>query len=83
MTQPISALPEPGAQSPDDLAAISHRFAAHSKEALCRGDRLQESEKVWGAVNYALKAIAMQRGWAAPGLGPVWQLGGILSAGLS
>ena len=47
----------------DDYAAISRQFVAHAREQLAQGDRLQASEKVWGAANYALKAVAIQRGW--------------------
>ena len=56
-------LPPPGASDTEDYAAISHRFVAHAKDELRRGNRLQASEKVWGAANYALKAVAAQRGW--------------------
>jgi hypothetical protein len=56
-------LPPPGASDTEDYAAISHRFVVHAKDELRRGNRLQASEKVWGAANYALKAVAAQRGW--------------------
>ncbi len=56
-------LPPPGASDTEDYAAISHRFVAHAKDELRRGNGLQASEKVWGAANYALKAVAAQRGW--------------------
>ena len=60
---PAPALPPPGASLPEDYAAISRMFVAHARDEMRRGDRLQASEKVWGAANYALKAVARQRGW--------------------
>ena len=56
-------LPPPGATNAEAYAAISHRFVDHAKDQLRLGNRLQASEKVWGAANYALKAVALQRGW--------------------
>ncbi len=35
----------------------------HAEQQLAKGDRLQASEKAWGAVAHQLKAIAIQRGW--------------------
>lgn len=63
MNDLTTELPDPGSASSEDYAAISHRFAAHARDELSRGNRLQASEKVWGAANYALKAVAVQRGW--------------------
>ena len=57
-------LPPPlGASDTEDYTTISHLFLTHAKDELSRGNRLQASEKVWGAANYALKAVAAQRGW--------------------
>ena len=42
---------------------ISRGFVEHARDQLARGNRLQASEKVWGAAAHALKAIAIQRGW--------------------
>ena len=56
-------LPPPGASDTEDYATISHMFLTHAKDELSRGNRLQASEKVWGAANYALKAVAAQHGW--------------------
>ena len=39
------------------------RLLAHAEERLAAGDRLQASEKIWGAVAHAVKAIASERGW--------------------
>ena len=41
----------------------SERLMQHAWEQLERGDRLQASEKCWGAVVHALKAIAKKHGW--------------------
>ncbi len=35
----------------------------HAWEQLEQGDRLQASEKCWGAVVHALKAISQRHGW--------------------
>lgn len=44
-------------------------YAAETpREAMIRkGDRLQASEKIWGAVAHALKAVANERGWERDG----------------
>ncbi len=60
MTTP---LPQPGTATPEDRTAISRRFLQQAREELQRDDRLQASEKTWGAVAQALKAIAQRRGW--------------------
>ncbi len=41
----------------------SRRLIAHSEIELAKGDRLQASEKAWGAVAHRLKSIADRRGW--------------------
>ena len=41
----------------------SKRLIRHAEEQLAKGDRLQASEKAWGAVAHRVKAIARQRGW--------------------
>ena len=58
-----TSLPTAGDQSSDDHSALSRRFVEHAKDELSKGNRLQASEKVWGAVAHAIKAIAVQRGW--------------------
>ena len=55
--------PEPGDSSVDDHVQMSRRFLEHAHLELAKGDRVQASEKVWGAAAHALKAIAKQRGW--------------------
>ena len=42
----------------------SQRLLRHAEEQLAVGDRLQASEKAWGAAAHRLKAIAGDRSWA-------------------
>jgi hypothetical protein len=72
MTTP---LPPPGAASPDDRTVISRRFIQHAREELRRGNRLQSSEKAWGSMAQALKAIAQVRGWRHKGHDNVLDVG--------
>ncbi len=44
-------------------AAHRDRLLEHAREMIEAGDRLQASEKVWGAVVHALKVVADERGW--------------------
>ncbi len=44
-------------------ATHRQRLIEHAYEQLAKGDRLQASEKGWGAVVHQLKAIADLRGW--------------------
>lgn len=41
----------------------SARLLAHAQEMIGKGDRLQASEKIWGAVAHKMKEIACGRGW--------------------
>ena len=41
----------------------SRRLIRHAEEMLEAGDRLQASEKAWGAVAHRLKVVADSRGW--------------------
>lgn len=56
-------LPPPGEASIEHHVQMSRRFLEHARNELRMGNRLQASEKVWGAAAHALKAIGMQRGW--------------------
>ena len=47
----------------DEHAALSRQFAHQAQEEFDRGDRLQASEKAWGAAAHAVKATAERRGW--------------------
>ena len=57
------ALPEPGAATVEDRVHISRRFIQQAPGELERGDRLQATEKIWGALAQMLKAHGQQRGW--------------------
>ena len=52
------------AQTPQEPHSVhSVRLLDHAGAALEEGDRLQASEKIWGAVSHALRAVASRRGW--------------------
>ena len=58
------ALPEASPnQSPDEHMQISRRFIQHAREELEKGERLQASQKIWGAEQHALTAVGKERGW--------------------
>ena len=57
------ALPEPGSATVEDRVQISERLIQQACDELQRGDRLQATEKVWGALAQMLKAHGQQRGW--------------------
>ena len=62
------ALPPPvEIQDPDARRDMAVRFLRHAEEEFAKGNRLQASEKAWGAVAQQLKAIAEQRGWEHEG----------------
>ena len=58
--EPTITLPPPIT----DHAAHSTTLLAHAQEMIDKGDRLQASEKIWGAVAHKLKEIARKRGWS-------------------
>ncbi len=72
MTTP---LPDPGEASVDDHVQMSRIFLEHAHAELDHGDRLQASEKIWGATAHALKAIAIQRGWRHRSNATVFDIG--------
>jgi uncharacterized protein (UPF0332 family) len=49
--------------SPNKYREISQRLIRQAGDELQKGDLIQASEKTWGAVAHAVKAIAAQRGW--------------------
>ena len=57
------ALPEPGSATVEDRVQISRRLIQQARNELEGGDRLQATEKVWGALAQILKAHGQQRGW--------------------
>ena len=48
-------------------ADVSRRFIEQADAEFSQGDYLQASEKAWGAVARAVKAIAETRGWPHDG----------------
>ena len=44
-------------------AIHSRRMLEHAAKMIAQGDRLQASEKIWGAAAHRLKEIAAERGW--------------------
>ena len=46
---------------------ISRQFLRQAEEEFAKGDRLQASEKAWGAAAHAVKAVAQHRGWRHDG----------------
>lgn len=42
---------------------VSNRFIRQAREEFDKGDRLQASEKAWGAAAHAVKAAAAHKGW--------------------
>ena len=44
-------------------AVHSGRMLEHAAEMIAQGDRLQASEKIWGAAAHRLKEIAKERKW--------------------
>ena len=71
-------LPEPGNLGVEGYADMSRRFLDHAQAYLAKGDRIQASEKVWGAAALALKAIGEQRGWLHGNHGHIYDIGGQL-----
>ncbi len=64
MDMTTTPLPPPGQSSVEDHLQMSRRFLDHARIDLDNGNRLQASEKAWGAAAaHALKAVGIQRGW--------------------
>ena len=57
--EPAREAPPPSADHAEHSAAL----LAHAQEMIDKGDRLQASEKIWGAVAHKVKGIARKRGW--------------------
>ena len=47
----------------EEHVRISRQFMRQAEEEFAKGDKLQASEKAWGAAAHAVKAVAQQRGW--------------------
>ena len=58
-------LPEPREEGadPSERLIIGRRLLEQARSELELGDRIQASEKVWGAAAQGVKAIAYERGW--------------------
>ena len=54
---------EPSNSESERYAELSRQYIARADEYLRLGDRVQASEKGWGAVAEAFKSIAEERGW--------------------
>ena len=54
---------EPSNSEPERYAELSRQYIERADEYLRLGDRVQASEKGWGAVAEAFKSIAETRGW--------------------
>ena len=54
---------EPSNSESERYAQLSRQHIERADEYLRVGDRVQASEKGWGAVAEAIKSIAEQRGW--------------------
>ena len=68
-------LPEPGESSIEDHVQLSRWFLEHARIEIANENRIQASEKVWGAAAHALKAIAIQRGWCHRSHGNIFDIG--------
>ena len=51
----------------EEHVRISRQFMRQAEEEFAKGDKLQASEKAWGAAAHAVKAVAQQRGWRHDG----------------
>ena len=51
----------------EDHLRICRQFLRQAQAEFARGDRLQASEKGWGATAHAVKAVAQHRGWQHDG----------------
>lgn len=61
-------------------AVHSRRMLEHAALMLEQGDRLQASEKIWGAAVHRLKEIAEARGWPNAGRADIWAIIGHITA---
>ena len=60
-------------------AVHSRRMLEHAAEMIAQGDRLQASEKIWGAAAHRLKEIAQERGWPNKSHADGWAIIGHLA----
>ncbi len=50
-------------ENEEKYAELSLRLLGQAQDEFDKGDRLQASEKAWGAAAHAMKAAAERRGW--------------------
>ena len=62
-TPPLPPVALPGQQGVEAHRQMSRRQMFQAGKEWDEGDRIQASEKAWGAFAHILKAIAIQRGW--------------------
>ena len=57
---PLSVIPAQAGTTPPVETRIAHcrRLLEHAAELIAQGDRLQASEKLWGAAAHRIKALA-------------------------
>lgn len=48
----------------EDHSKTSQDFLTAARREFLTGDRLQASEKMWGAASHAVMAVCQERGWA-------------------
>ena len=62
---PLSVIPAQAGTTPPVETHIAHcrRLLEHAAEMIAQGDRLQASEKLWGAAAHRIKALAAARDW--------------------
>lgn len=63
MTTPTTAPQQLRPSTPARYERISQLRLTLAREELDKGDFAQATEKIWGAIAMALKAVAQQRGW--------------------
>ena len=47
----------------DEHVETARKFLVDADSEFAAGDRMQASEKMWGAAAHAIMAVAQQRGW--------------------
>lgn len=66
-------------ENEEKYAELSLRLLGQAQEEFDKGDRLQASEKAWGAAAHAMKAAAERRGWNHHNHGLLFAVAGQLS----
>ena len=62
--------------SPQKYAELSQRLIQQAERELQSGDLMQASEKIWGSVAHAVKAVAAQRDWNHINHARLWDISG-------